>query len=335
MDGHTEQNTLFKGKNQFGIDGKPIMGIINYVVWSDVVVCPSCGKESVFAEIGMDKETGIRNSKNLVCPYCGTEDNASAYSRAEINIFDDYLGKPMPQIKSEPVSICYSVGDRKYTKTPDSDDYETLRRIYDMKSPKGVPIVKIPDGANTNQPKKSHKVEYIHQFYEKRSLIAFSLLWKKVNSISDPAKKSVLLFWLQSVAVGFTKMNRYFASSYSQVNRYLKGTLYISQLELKYLRGMRWWQAKKMNKLLPNPNCCITTSSATKIAIPDNSVDYIFIDPPFGANIMYSELNIIWESWLRILTNNENEAIINEFQNKNAVDYSQLMAESLSELYQY
>ena len=48
---------------------------------------------------------------------------------------------------------------------------------------------------------------------------------------------------------------------------------------------------------------------------------------------MYSELNIIWESWLRILTNNENEAIINEFQNKNAVDYSQLMAESLSELY--
>ena len=68
-----------QGKNQFGIDGKPIMGIINYVVWSDVVVCPSCGKESVFAEIGMDKETGIRNSKNLVCPYCGTEDNASAY----------------------------------------------------------------------------------------------------------------------------------------------------------------------------------------------------------------------------------------------------------------
>ena len=62
-------------------------------------------------------------------------------------------------------------------------------------------------------------------------------------------------------------------------------------------------------------------------------MDYIFIDPPFGANIMYSELNIIWESWLRILTNNENEAIINEFQNKNAVDYSQLMAESLSELY--
>lgn len=322
------------GETQIGVNGKPIMGVINYVVWSDVVVCPSCGKESVFATIGMDKETGIRNSKNLVCPYCGTQDNASSYSRAEINIFDDYLGRPMPQVKEEPVSICYSVGGRKYTKTPDVDDYATLKKISDMKLPNGVPIVKIPDGANTNQPKKSHKVEYIHQFYEKRSLIAFSLLWEKVNLIHDSAKKSVLLFWLQSVAVGFTKMNRYFASSYSQVNRYLKGTLYISPIRAEV---SPWYaltgKLKKMNKLLPNPNCCITTGSATKISIPDNSVDYIFIDPPFGANIMYSELNIIWESWLRILTNNEDEAIINDFQNKNAVDYSQLMTESLSELY--
>jgi len=30
----------------------------------------------------------------------------------------------------------------------------------------------------------------------------------------------------------------------------------------------------------------INTSSATKLAIPNNSIDYIFVDPPFGGNLM-------------------------------------------------
>lgn len=325
---------IINGKVQTSTGGKPVMGTINYVVWSDVVVCPSCGKESVFATIGMDEETGIRNSKNIICPYCGAQDNAASYTRAEISVYDDILGKVVSQIKEVPIIICYSVGGRKFEKSPDSDDYVILERISNMKLPSNVPFVIIPDGANTNQPKRSHRVEYIHQLYEKRSLIAFSILWEQVNAITDNAVKSVLLFWLQSVSVGFTKTNRYFASSYSQVNRYLKGTLYISPIRAEvspwYALGGK---LKKMSKLLPNPNCCITNGSATQMNIPDNSIDYIFIDPPFGANIMYSELNIIWESWLKIMTNNDDEAIINEFQNKGANDYSRLMIDSLRELF--
>ena len=32
--------------------------------------------------------------------------------------------------------------------------------------------------------------------------------------------------------------------------------------------------------------------------IPANSVDYIFTDPPFGENLMYSELNYVSEALL-------------------------------------
>src|SRR5690606_35335213 len=62
-------------------------------------------------------------------------------------------------------------------------------------------------------------------------------------------------------------------------------------------------------------------------------IDYIFIDPPFGANIMYSELNFISESWLKVKTNNEKEAIENKTQNKSKAQYQILMQASFKEFF--
>ena len=48
---------------------------------------------------------------------------------------------------------------------------------------------------------------------------------------------------------------------------------------------------------------------------------------------MYSELNFIWESWLKVLTNNETEAIINKTQSKCLDEYQKLMTAAFSENY--
>jgi hypothetical protein len=53
-------------------------------------------------------------------------------------------------------------------------------------------------------------------------------------------------------------------------------------------------------------------------------VDYVFVDPPFGANIMYSELNVLWEAWLGVATNQLPEAIVNRAQGKALTDYQRL-----------
>ena len=47
----------------------------------------------------------------------------------------------------------------------------------------------------------------------------------------------------------------------------------------------------------------VSTGSSTDLLLPDNSVDFIFTDPPFGDNLMYSELNFLVEAWLRVYTN--------------------------------
>ncbi len=78
----------------------------------------------------------------------------------------------------------------------------------------------------------------------------------------------------------------------------------------------------------------VVCNSATKLDyIPDNSIDFIFTDPPFGANINYSEMNIVWESWLGEFTDPKNEAIVNRHQGKDVSDYQRLMTISLQECY--
>lgn len=81
-------------------------------------------------------------------------------------------------------------------------------------------------------------------------------------------------------------------------------------------------------------NSVLSILSATDLrSIQSSSIDYMFIDPPFGANIMYSELSSIWEGWLKVSTNNQTEAIVNEYQHKTLFEYQQLMNRSLREFY--
>ena len=77
----------------------------------------------------------------------------------------------------------------------------------------------------------------------------------------------------------------------------------------------------------------ISTQSATRIDLPDNSADYIFLDPPFGANRYYSELNFLWESWLGVLTEQLEEAVESPKQNKDLAQYQDLMRRAFTECF--
>jgi ubiquinone/menaquinone biosynthesis C-methylase UbiE len=48
---------------------------------------------------------------------------------------------------------------------------------------------------------------------------------------------------------------------------------------------------------------------------------------------MYSELNFLWESWLKVKTNNKPEAIINKTQGKDLQSYFELMKAAFLEYY--
>jgi hypothetical protein len=169
-------------------------------------------------------------------------------------------------------------------------------------------------------------ITHVHHFYTKRNLWILSAFYDRCQS-----HNSKLLF--NSQLVNISKLNRYrpFVSfPYNPLNL----TFYIgSQVsEASVLIAYRNKLNKMLNAYKKNINKSIVYTESTT-NFHQFSIDYIFIDPPFGSNIMYSELNSIWESWLKITTNNKNEAIENRKKKKGKDEYRVLMTDCFKEAY--
>ena len=69
-------------------------------------------------------------------------------------------------------------------------------------------------------------------------------------------------------------------------------------------------------------------------AIPSNSIDYIFTDPPYAEKVQYGELNFVWESWLDFDTTwHDEEIIVNEVRGKSGADWAALMKKAMAECF--
>ena len=91
-------------------------------------------------------------------------------------------------------------------------------------------------------------------------------------------------------------------------------------------------RALKSVKRSPGCKAMVHNGSATDLPLPDDCIDYVFTDPPFGGSLQYAELNFFWESWLQAFTPVEQEAVIARTQNKGVDEYQALMRESFDEI---
>jgi DNA modification methylase len=72
--------------------------------------------------------------------------------------------------------------------------------------------------------------------------------------------------------------------------------------------------------------------------LPEESVHYIFTDPPYDASIQFGELSYMWVSWLRMNSNYikkiiANEIIRNEHQHKDFTVYHSLLSSSFQKMF--
>jgi predicted RNA-binding Zn-ribbon protein involved in translation (DUF1610 family) len=333
-----ETNHLVDGKVQFkaDLDGTrtPVKGRINYTVWSDVFVCPSCSEEIVFWEAAVDQKEGkVRDE--FPCPHCGATTTKRSLERAWEYVHDEAIGETVRRARQVPVLINYSVGKKRFEKVPDENDLALIQRIEGGRIPYWYPTDRMPDGYNTEQPKKSHGVTHVHQFYTKRNLWVLAAIYDKIKGEADQTfRLNLLLFTSQLVNI--SKMNRYRPNVSFPYNP-LSGTLYIgSQINESNVFDAYNNKIRKfvlaMKKYVSN-NICSLQSSSTINQLPPDSIDYIFTDPPFGGNLMYSELNFLWEAWLRVFTNNRSEAVVNDVQRKGLPEYQALMERCFAENY--
>lgn len=315
------------------------LGSINYTVWSDVFNCHDCSKEIVFWNAAMNMEEKMVTD-NFHCPHCNAVNNVDSAEKNWITYFDTEQNKTIRIAKSVPVLIVYTYKGRRYQKHPDNDDKKLIQKINETSISEWCPTYEMPYGFNTEQPKKSHGVTNIHLFYTKRNLYALAILNSRIEKSRLPAK---LKFILTGMINRSTQMNRvhvknFFFGGGGWNAGHLKGTLYIPSLPietsiLEQISDKINSYKKALVLLSKNYSNIQYVGSASNTTIKENSIDYIFTDPPFGANIMYSELNFLPESWLKVLTNNKKEAIQNKTQGKNLLVYQDLMAECFKEYF--
>lgn len=318
------------------IDGKT-KGRIDYTVWSEIFSCPDCAGELNFTNEALDEETK-RIRDVFPCPHCGAEMNKDRLERILESRIDPATGEPWQRVKFRPSLIVYSVGRARFEKRPDADDLEILAKIDSLGLPSGIPTVGFPIDKMYHGSRIAPKgFTNVHHFFLPRAAHAIGLLWEKANMWPDKRIRSFLIFMVEQAIWGFSVLNRYSPSHFSQVNRALNGVYYVASQHSEC--SPRYNLGGKLDRLVgafrnyrPVTGCtAVTTGNAAKIPLEDSCIDYIFTDPPFGENIYYADLNFLVEAWHGVVTDAKPEAIIDGFKNKALPEYQHLMQRCFAE----
>ena len=331
-------------------DGRPV----SYFVKAELLGCPACHHVMASAQV-VRMTDSIGSAVSFPCAECGAMVSkapskgsfAQRLERSLSNEMDPYLRVPVKQRKERTIAV-YFADKRHPTFRQLTEDESAVVDRELTPTDLWIPTSPLIQG-DRNMIKDccgSYGISHIHHFYTPRQLRAMSHLWKEVKGNPDYKIRRGLQFFVQSYSLGITRMNRFIPAKEgkalpgSQVNRYFTGTMYIpsmmSEVSPEYLYKKKIERLRKafaeISKV-EGARSLITTQSATTSLLPDNSIDYIFVDPPFGQNLQYSELNQIWESWLNLKTNRSAEAVVDEARKRDIFEYGKLMQQSFKTMY--
>lgn len=298
----------------------------NYIVYSDIFICPNCNGKINFYEAAVNPESGSVNDE-FFCSSCGAKHSKKTVEKSWVSNYDSILQDVISSQEKVPVLVAYSDGRKTIKKSLSDFDLKLIEEAETLASSFSSVIQRMTEGSEARRNDRQG-ITHVHHFYFPRTLIVL----ERLLSLCD-AKE--LKFLVNSQLINISKLNRYRPAVSFPYNP-LSGTLYISSQisEANVFQALKN-KLTKLEKLILTlqPDNVMSVSSATALPILSNSIDYIFTDPPFGANISYSELNFIQEAWLRVITDNQKEAVVNQSLGKSLLDYQTLMNDSFKEYY--
>ena len=280
------------------------------------------------------------------CPKCKAEAYADWFEW-------DESAKQILRLKYE-CPACGHSGEKRPTDA-DNELAQHIEQDFDSSIERehlSFPRTAIPPGDKTGS-LLSQNVNYFHELFTKRNLLALAILRKEIDSMKN-AEGDFLRF--------------VFSSSLKWASRqsHLRGEIvegwalhaywiYPKSLEINVWNTFeRRWQAVARGKRYSNrtieacrfaesfddlsrgrATCLILTGSSTDLPLPSESVDTIVTDPPYGANVNYGELSDYWTIWFRDgkLIDKKDEVIVNRTQAKKVEDYESLLHSVFKECY--
>jgi len=311
------------------------MGEINYIMQSDIYECPEC--ENEFPIYGNESE----KKSTYKCPKCSTK------IRTNIN-----ENKKHRVMRRKPVEVNYKCDNPKCKKTnykiKVNKDLEIFWDKILKKYEHFLDELFLPnDNLITDRwyTRKNgwpgiNKGAEFKEFFTKRNLIALSLINNQIEEIENNDIKNQLKFVFLSGLIRCS--NRMYKTSvvktYYQVPSIgkVQNAWFVFERKLKTLI-----KSKREIRKFPNltnldyykKRIKVMNKDAKKLDLPNNSVDYIFIDPPYGSQIGYYELNSFFTSWMDGIKENLEDEVIIPMETDQEEEYVKKWGKSMEQVF--
>ncbi len=300
---------------------------IIYTIWSDVFQCSRCSGEIVLWGVAVQHDTGQVHSV-FTCPHCGKEQSKVGLRRLP----------EQPVMTLRECGTCHPKRELRVTSTEERD---LIQEIAKRPIPYWVPVTEFDkNGAQYRRNAlASRKINKVVDLYTHRNLWALARLWSEAELAPSTRITQIIQFVLTGISIRLgSRLTGYQFGKRGNVP--ISGTIYVPSFSVERniwdaFKGRvhdveQGWSELPQGQVLP-----VVGSASNMLWLADNTIDYVFTDPPFGSSIYYSEVNLLWEAWLQDFTNEADEAIVHRDQDggtKRVSDYAKLMAAAFREI---
>jgi DNA modification methylase/DNA-binding XRE family transcriptional regulator len=295
--------------------------IVEYTTWSDVYRCPACLNRLMYWD-AMQASGGIGDD-GISCPTCHTVSRKTDL---------DWIGE-------EPVQSHTSQGSNRIdTHAPTREELQLIEGSAQAPIPYWTPDVSF--GADREMWRAGHRamgIVSVAGFFTQRNLHALAALRHAIVGHSEGRVREALLF---AFTAAVNRASRRYQWNAKRPTNVMTGTLYISSLRYEWnvwsLFRRKAADVLRYYKAFPKSSghAEVFQRSATALdCLPDRSIDFVFMDPPFGANIFYADSSLLWDAWLGQMTDEKSEIVVNKHRGareggKTIAEYGDLMQQS-------
>lgn len=297
-------------------------------IWSTVVECEGCKSQICYFEALRDADW---SKSRMSCAQCGLPINGRSARVGEQAVIDSITCACSSKQCEQPWSAPLVAPQADGLTWPDVP-IESNRQMYQASA------------------LGRHGLTSTAAFYSTRNLCSLAALRDAIEMTDSPAIRSKLRFAFTAVLTRASKRyqwSRQRPLNAANANYYVAPVFYewnvfdlFNRKVDAAARSDRWIRARRTERGLSiesdDDQIRYDIASATSLPLEDQSVDYVFTDPPFGSNIFYSDMNLFQEAWLpsQQLTDSSLEAVVDRTDTgsyRSASRYEEMLTDALRE----
>ncbi len=302
-------------------------------VWSFTYVCPTCSAPLVYFE-----HISPTGSPPPACPKCKHAFTKRLWGRASDAPVEVVVHGQAGTLTTQPVApgdterIARAARDKRQSCIPS----QTIDEQREMYSRSGL---------------GKAGLRATKDFFSPRNSIALYELWTAINAVKDASLRQKLRFcftailarasrryqWGPKRPLNAQNQTYYIAPIHYEWNVF---ELFARKVEASVRADAELFYSDDLfdecsagDRQVPDAH--YETASASKLThLKDESIDYVFTDPPFGSNIFYSDMSLFHEAWLGTTTDPTHEAVVHTTGKKksgSADRYENLLRSAFSE----